>query len=125
METTYAGILGALAQLDAALEANAAELGHLDGARQRFADKLSELQEAAQEQAALTARKQEASRRVLRLLTETRRAATGIRTLLKEFYGISAEKLTEYGIQPFRGRFRRAEADGPETPEPTPPPVIE
>ena len=125
METTYAGILGALTRLDAALDANAAELGHLDGARQRFAVMLSELHQAAQEQAALTASKQEASRRVLRLLTETQRTATGIRSLLKEFYGIRSEKLVEFGIQPFRGRFRRADPDGPETPVPSPSPEIE
>jgi hypothetical protein len=45
--------------------------------------------------------------------------ATGISRLLTENYGLRAEKLTEFGIQPFRGR--KIKTADPETP----PPVVE
>jgi hypothetical protein len=124
-EKTYNGILGALARLDAALDANAGELAHLDGTRQRFSSLVAGAQEAAREQAELAAGKQEASRRQARLLAEGQRLATGIDRLLREFYGNGSEKLVEFGLKPFRGRSRRTAAEGPEAPAPTPPPVLE
>jgi hypothetical protein len=102
------------------LEANAGELTHLEGARQRFADLVSEAQETAQSQAAFAASKQDASRKLERFLVEGQRMATGLSRLIKEFYGIDSEKLTEFGLQPFRGRTRRTE---PEEPGPPLPPV--
>jgi hypothetical protein len=39
-----------------------------------------------------------------------------MRSALKEHYGIEEEKLSEFGLQPFRGRARKKET--PETPEP-------
>jgi hypothetical protein len=119
-ETTYHGILGELARLDAALDANAGELPHLEGARLRLASLVSGAEGMAQQQAALTASKQEASRQFLRFLIAGQRVATGIRRLLKEHYGINAEKLAEFGLQPFRGRSRRAAPDGQGTPVPPP-----
>jgi hypothetical protein len=109
-----------LTRLSAALEANAGELTHLEGARQRFADLVSEAQETAQSQAAFAASKQDASRKLERFLVEGQRMATGLGRLIKEFYGIDSEKLTEFGLQPFRGRTRRTE---PEEPGPPLPPV--
>jgi hypothetical protein len=119
-QTTQAGVLGALLRLRAALEANADELAHLEGTRQRFANLVNEAQTRAQAQAAFAASKQEASRELERFLVEGQRMATGLGRLLREFYGIGAEKLTEFGLQPFRGRTRRTETEQPEPPGPEP-----
>ncbi len=43
-----------------------------------------------------------------------------LRQGLKQFYGIRSEKLTEFGLNPFRGRSGRKQ---PENPTPPPPPV--
>jgi hypothetical protein len=125
METTYNGILGVLARLNAALNANADELEHLEGTRQRFASLVGQAQEAAREQAELAAGKQAASRRQARFLAEGQRLATGISRLLREFYGNDAEKLVEFGLQPFRGRTRRTAPQDPAPPVPTPSPEVE
>jgi hypothetical protein len=124
-ETTYAGILGALTQLNAALNANAEELAHLAGTRVRFSSLVGQAQEAAREQAELAASKQAASRRVARFLVEGQRLATGIGRLLREFYGTDSERLVEFGLQPFRGRSRRTAPQNPNPPAPTPSPEVE
>ena len=71
-------------------------------------------------QAELIAAKQDASQRLLRLIGDGAREVTAVRKMLKAHYGLDAEKLAEFGIQPFRGRSRQL-APGlpaPETPTP-------
>jgi hypothetical protein len=46
--------------------------------------------------------------------------ATSLQKLLQENYGLRAEKLAEFGVQPFRGRKTKSQAPG--TPAPTPAP---
>jgi chromosome segregation ATPase len=101
---TYSGTLGDLGRLVAALTANAAELPHLEGVRARLEKTVAEAQEMAKQQAALTASKQETSKRLKELLSEGNRMATGVSRLITENYGLRAEKLAEFGLQPFRGR---------------------
>ena len=101
---TYSGTLGDLGRLVAALTANATELPHLEGVRARLEKTVAEAQELAKQQAALTASKQEASKRLKELLAEGNRMATGVSRLITENYGLRAEKLAEFGLQPFRGR---------------------
>jgi chromosome segregation ATPase len=113
---TYSGTLGDLGRLVAALTANAAELPHLEGVRARLEKTVAEAQEMAKQQAALTASKQETSKRLKELLAEGTRMATGVSRLLTENYGLRAEKLAEFGLQPFRGRKVKSA-----TPEPEPP----
>jgi hypothetical protein len=121
-EKTNAGMLGQLVRFSASLAANSSELAHLDGMRLRFEKLVSEAQAIAQQQSALVASKQEASKRLRALLAESLRAATGIERLLLEFYGLRAEKLAEFGLQPFRGRRRKETPDDePESPEPEAP----
>ncbi len=121
-ENTNAGMLGQLVRFSAALAANSSELAHLEGMRVRFETLVSEAQAIAQQQAALVASKQEASKRMQALLTEGLRVATGMERMLLEFYGLRAEKLAEFGLQPFRGRTRRSNQK-PEPEEPSPPEV--
>lgn len=120
-ENTNAGMLGQLMRFSAALAANSPELAHLEGMRTRLERLVSEAQVIAQQQSALVASKQEASKRLQNLLSEGLRAATGMERMLQEFYGPRAEKLAEFGLQPFRGRTRRSR----ETPEEPPPPEVQ
>ena len=121
-DKTYSGIIGSLARLTAALGANAADLSHLEGVRGRLEKILAEAQEMAKQQAALVASKQDASKKLKTLVNEGRRVATGVTKLLTEHYGLTSEKLAEFGVQPFRGR--KAKKDPTESPgTPTPPTV--
>ena len=116
-ENTKAGKLGKLLRLSAALSANSGDLPQFEGSRTQFVALLAQAQEAAAQQAAATASKQEASKQLKTFLTEGERLATVLQLGVKQHYGIRAEKLAEFGMQPFRGRPRKA------TPEPTPPPT--
>jgi hypothetical protein len=110
-------MLGGLARLTAAMAANSADLPHLDGVRGRLEKLLADAQETAKQQAALIASKQEATLRLRTLLTEGQRVATGALKMLQENYGLRAEKLAEFGLQPFRGR--KVKAQPPEEPAPS------
>jgi hypothetical protein len=118
-ETTYAGILGDLQRFTAALAANRKELVHLEGSIARLETLLGQAQQAVMQQKALAASKQETSRQIKAALIEGRRLATGLGSLLKEFYGTRSEKLAEFGLQPFRGRKRKEKPEDPEVPEET------
>src|SRR5262245_28017360 len=113
-ETTYAGVLGDLSRFDAALEANAADLAHLEGTRTRLRTLLGGAQETAKEQAALIASKQESSKRLRSQVSEAQRVASGLRKLVIQHYGLRSEKLAEFGLQPFRGRARKAKTADPQ-----------
>ena len=121
-EKTNAGMLGQLVRFSAALAANSSELAHLEGMRVRFEKLVSDAQVIAQQQGALVASKQDASKQLQHLLSEGLRAATGIERMIQEFYGPGAEKLAEFGLQPFRGRTRQAK-EKPGPPEPPAPEV--
>jgi hypothetical protein len=125
-ENTKSGKLGKLQRLSAALNANGADLPQFEGSRAQFAALLAQAQEMAKQQAAATAVKQEASLQLKTLLTEGERLGTVLQLAVKQHYGIRAEKLAEFGMQPFRGRPRKAAAPAPgPTPHPpttTPPP---
>jgi chromosome segregation ATPase len=128
IEKSYSGMLGGLARLTAALAANSAELPHLEGVRARLEKIVTEAQEVAKQQAALTASKQDSTKQLKSLLTEGQRVATGLQKLLKENYGLRAEKLAEFGLKPFRGRKTKSqtpETPGAPSPSPTPnPPTV-
>jgi hypothetical protein len=117
IDKSYSGMLGGLARLTAAMAANSADLPHLEGVRGRLEKLLADAQEAAKQQAALTASKQEATLRLRTVLTEGQRVATGALKMLQENYGLRAEKLAEFGLQPFRGR--KVKAQQPEEPAPS------
>jgi hypothetical protein len=118
-ESTYVGRLGDVQQLLAKLSANIAEIPHLEGSLQQLGVLSGKAQEAFQRQAALTASKQEATKELQALLSEAMRLANVLRLAVKQHYGIRAEKLAEFGMQPFRGR-KRAVKPVPEEPEALP-----
>lgn len=119
-ETTSKGKLGDLERLTSALTANAAEIPHLEAGTNQLGTLLGQAREAADEQALHTAGKQEASRKLEIALTEGMRLANVLRLALKHHYGIRSEKLAHFGIQPFRGRPRKAKPvpEEPQTPTP-------
>lgn len=121
MTKQYSETIGNLARLTAALGANATEIPHLEGIRGRLEKILADAQEAAKQQAALIASKQEATNRLQALTKEGLRLSAGVQKLLQQNYGLSSEKLAEFGIQPFRGRkAKKADPEQPGTPAPPP-----
>jgi hypothetical protein len=119
-ERTYAGMLGVWQKFLAAMDANPA-LAPLEPWRNKLAGLLGLGIEISQQQAAMAASKQEKSKQLLAILGEGNRLMTGLRKMIADQYGVSAEKLTEFGIQPYRGRTRKAkpapEPDKPESPD--------
>lgn len=120
-ETTSKGKLGDLERLVASLTANAADIPHLEMSRTQLGALLNEAREAADLQALHTAGKQEASQQLRTALTEGMRLANVLRLAVKQHYGIRSEKLAHFGLQPFRGRPRKAKP-APEEPKPPVPP---
>jgi len=120
-ETTYSGILGELQRFQASMEASIGEVPHLEPSRARFGETLSRTQDLAKRQAAVIAEKQDLSKQLKAAIIDGQRLATVLRKGLQQHYGIRAEKLTEFGLQPFRGRKAKAKAKPePEKPTPTP-----
>jgi hypothetical protein len=69
------------------------------------------------EQAAFRASKQEKTQQLNAVLDEGARLASWLRSSIKQHYGPSAEKLTEFGLKPFRGRkAKTAPEPAPEAP---------
>ena len=52
----------------------------------------------------MIARSQELTPRLQAAMSDGERLATVLRLSVKAHYGIRSEKLTEFGLQPFRGR---------------------
>jgi len=120
-ETTYSGKLGDWERLLGPLLANATDLPQLEGARTQLASFLAAGLNLTKEQAVHTAAKQDLSRQIQGVIVEGSRLATTIRQVIKQHYGIRSEKLSEFGIQPFRGK----KGKGTPPPETTPPPPVE
>lgn len=106
-QSTRSGKLGEWQRLLAALQVNQAELPHLETQRTQLITLVDQAEDLFQSQAALSASKQEASEQLADLVSECQRLATVLRFSLKQFYGPRAQKLVEFGIQPFRSRSRK------------------
>jgi Ni,Fe-hydrogenase III large subunit len=117
-ESTYKGKLGEWERLMAMIAANNGDLAHATVLRERLTALMSQVQELAQRQAVHTAAKQEASKEIRTLMVEGDRLASLLRGLVKQNYGVTAEKLAEFGVQPFRGRKRKVKEE-PTTAEPS------
>jgi hypothetical protein len=111
-------------QAASAAEANAAELPHLEAPRIKLQGLATQTRNLLVEQGALAARKQEVTKQLRKSLREGNLLAVFIRTGAREQFGPTSEKLTEFGLVPFRGRTKKnasAPTDAPssETPEPS------
>jgi hypothetical protein len=101
-------------RLTTSLAANAADLPHLEAHRARLAELLTQVINLGNQQAVLTATKQEVTKQLQAAVTEARTVAAFLRLGVREKYGKDAEKLVEFGLQPFRGLRRRdEETEGP------------
>lgn len=119
-EKTYAGVLGEWQKFLASIEANP-DLAPMEPWRQQLATLLSRGVELSQQQAAMAASKQERSKQIQAILSEGQRLATGMRKMIVHQYGARSEKLTEFGLQPYRGRKVKAASENPEGPQPSSP----
>ena len=111
--TTQAGMLGDLQVLLTALAASGEDLAHLETSRAKLETMLDHAYDASTRQANAAAVKQEATRQLQTLMSDSTRLGNALRAMIKEHYGVRSEKLAEFGIQPFRGRPRKAKAEGP------------
>jgi hypothetical protein len=111
-ETTRSGKLGEWQRLKSALQVNQPDLPQLENQCAQFETFLGQAEDLFQSQASFAASKQQASQQLTSLMLECQRLATVLRFSLKQHYGPRSEKLTEFGLQPFRSR----------TPKPVPPP---
>jgi hypothetical protein len=119
-ETTNAAKLGVLQKFAGAIAANTPELPHLEKSCLQYVEMVGNLQGLAKQQAALVASKQEASKQFRTLLLDCQRLATVLRVAIKQHYGIRAEKLAEFDLQPFRGRKAAEKRRSKKQPEPVP-----
>lgn len=122
-QTRQAGLFGDWQQLNTSAVANATELQHLEGARVKLEGVLARLQDVLKQQAALAASKQEMSKILKDLFAEGQRHSTVLRKGIAAHFGPRAEKLTEFKLQPYRGRTRKAKPAEPELPEAPKPPA--
>ena len=122
-QTRQAGQFGEWQQLSTSVGVNTTELPHLEATRQIFAGVLTRIESVFAEQAATTARKQDLSKQLQDLLAEGQRLSTVLRKAVAAHYGPRSEKLSEFRIQPFRGRARKAKPEEPELPEAPKPPA--
>lgn len=112
-ETRYVGMLGDWQRLHGLVEANRAELPQLEPYLAKLKTIIDRALEVTKQQGSMRAAKQAASKEIRKLSGDGNRVAALMRQALKEHYGISEEKLAEFGLQPFRGRTRPR----PETPQ--------
>jgi hypothetical protein len=118
-ETTYKGKVEGWDRLIERLTANAGELAHLETSRAKLEGLLTQARQVAAAQSAQMAAKQQASQTMRTVIAEGERLASVLLASIKEHYGPRAEKVAEFGAQPFRGRKTKKPA--PETPgTPTP-----
>jgi hypothetical protein len=120
-QTTYTGMVGDWQKLFELLEANSTEIPQVEPFRTKLGTMLTQALDLTKRQAGLRAEKQEMSKQLRKLTSDGQRLASAVRVLLKEHYGIRDEKLAAYGLQPFRGRLRKADPATPEPGTPTPP----
>lgn len=97
-----------------ALAANSEDLSHLEVPRNQLNTMSTEIKDLSAEQASLTAKKQEVTKRLSDLVGAARKLLTFVDTGVRQHYGNRAEKLVEFGLQPFRSgpRVRLIGLDG-------------
>ena len=109
MARTHATNIKQWEQMTTAVANNASELPQLEVPRTALGKVLEEVLAILTQQALHRANKQKSSQRLRTLMTEGERLAKVLEVSLQQIYGPSSEKLAEFGLQPFRGRKRKAE----------------
>jgi hypothetical protein len=119
MSQTQADHLKTWHNLLRALDENAADLSHLETRTEKLRTIVALAINAFQDQAANTAAKQSATRRLEEVLSQGNKTVSFLHAGLREHYGNRSEKLTEFGLQPFRNRRPQPEISQPEGVKPT------
>jgi len=119
-ETRSAGIMGDLQRLSVTMEANKELLPDLEPYRLKLTGIVTQVFETAKQQAAHKVNKQESSKQLRQLLIKGNRVADIVRTAVRDHFGPEAEKVAEFGVQPFRGLKAKT---APVKPVPTTPPA--
>ena len=114
----YLNRLNAWDQTAAAAEANAAELPHLEAHRTHLVALSQEAKSLTVQQGALAASKQEVSRRLRQVMQDGDTLMDFLRTGIRQHFGKKSEKMTEFGMQPFRGLATSAKRKAKPDPEP-------
>ncbi len=120
--TSYSDHLNDWQLLLTALEDNEGNLPQLTLQREKLESFLSQALARVNTQAVHTAAKQVASSELAALIEQGRKLATVLRASVREHYGSRSERLTEFHIQPFRGKKKPAVVVPPVYPE-TPAPA--
>lgn len=89
-----------------AVAANKADLPQLEIPLAKLDGVLGQAKDLRAQQASLTAEKQEVSKRLAARLNEGLKLLTFIDAGIRDHYGNRAEKLVEFGLQPFRSQPR-------------------
>ena len=105
-----------------ATSANLEDTPLLEGHYTRLSSLLTQVDAIEKQQAIQTAAKQEASKQLKAILVEGRKVAAFIKAGLRDRYGRDAEKLVEYGLQPFRGK-KPTKPEAPDVKPPAPDPT--
>jgi hypothetical protein len=113
-KSTYAVTLKKLELRSKALAANSGDLPHMEIPRAQLDTMTAELKDLTVQQASLTANKQETSKQIADLVRKARQMLNFLDVGVKQHYGTEAEKLVEFGVQPFRSapRVRLVGPDG-------------
>ena len=90
--------------LSTALHENQPDLSYLEAHREQFETMLRQATELLQVQAALTGLKQGATKQLSKLFADCQRLATVLKLTVKQRYGHDADKLEDFGIEPYRPR---------------------
>ena len=118
----YSETLGKAQRFHAAMETAVSQIPHLETGRVRLGEKLDLAQDLAKQQAAATAVKQELSVQFQSAMNDVQLLTTVLRKGVRQHFGVRSEKLAEFGLQPFRGRKAKKQAENPTpvAPETTP-----
>jgi hypothetical protein len=103
-------------EIAASLALHGEEVPQLATAKTSLDNVLSEIDELSTQRAFHQSNKQKASQQLRARIEQGSKVATVIRFTLKQHFGSRSEDLVKFGLQPFRGRTRTADAPAPANP---------
>jgi len=112
----YLNALNGWEQVAAAQEANAAVIPHMEAPLAKLRVLLEQARSQTAEHHALTATKQDVSKDLQKTIRQGQKLVDLMRTAAVEQFGAESEKLVAWGVQPFRGRAKKATTKPPENP---------
>jgi hypothetical protein len=116
LNTSIADFIANSERLIVTVADNPVELAHLEPSRAQLALMVQGVKESRIRQGVLKAQTQQASRDLGNFLTEGRELATRLRNSIRGQYGMTTEKLVEFGLQPRRSPKAKAPKTAPPSP---------